>query len=306
MTFEKIMIIANIILIIVVVYLVLRIVLIRQQLRRMKSKLIETRNPGDNSQITVELVDNALTELAAEINNNLDYQKKVKMSEEEMERNLRQSISDMAHDLRTPITVIKGNIQLAENESSEETRKKYYAICEKEADTLKAMVDDFFEISIIESGDSAIELSPIDLTGELLDFIISHEAVIRNASLEPEIDIPERNIYIKANQDMLGRILNNLLNNTIKYARGSFRLSVQEDNDRVKLTFSNWVNPRKKIDTDRFFERTYRAEGSRGESGAGLGLYIVKLLAEKQGANVYAFMEKEWINIVVEFMTVSK
>lgn len=296
------MIIANIILIIVVVYLVLRIVLIRQQLRRMKAKLIETRNPGDNSQITVDLVDNVLTELAAEINNNLDYQKKVKMSEEEMERNLRQSISDMAHDLRTPITVIKGNIQLAENEDLEEKRKKYYAICEKEADTLKAMVDDFFEISIIESGDSAIELTPIDLTGVLLDFIISHEAVIRNASLEPEIDIPERNIYIKANQDMLGRILNNLLNNTIKYARGSFRLSVQEDNERVKITFSNWVNPMKKIDTDRLFERTYRAEGARGESGAGLGLYIVKLLAEKQGANVYAFMEKEWINIVVEFL----
>ena len=290
-----------------------RLLLIKREMRNLTNALMTTRDRENNMQLTVEMVDMDLQKLTTEINNNLDYQKQTKLDMEQTERRLKESISDIAHDLRTPITVIKGNLQLLERSDISEENAEYVRISEQKIDTLKTMVDDFFEMSVLESDDREVSLERVDMTKLLMEFVLDHESVIRGAGLTPEIELPEKSIFVMANPDMVNRMFSNILNNTVKYAQTGFKISLSEDSKETDsdgnetktsgctITFSNWIDKRTHIDVDQLFERTYRADKARKDGSAGLGLYIVKLLAKKQNASVRAAREPERLSILIEW-----
>lgn len=281
---------------IIFVFLFLAVLLyllaVKRQLKNIKEELEKTRQQSYNKQLTVSLFDRDLTALAKEINYNLDYQKGLKLKTEQSERKFRQSISDVAHDLRTPLTVIKGNLQMLNRHNSlTEQEQMYLNICQDKAETLKCMVDDFFDMAVLESDAKPVPLSEVDITSMLAGFVVDHEAVIRGRNLEPEIQLPERSILVKADESMLSRMLNNLLNNVLKYAKERFRISLEEQDTGCLITFANAISSDTELHIEHVFDRTYRGDGARQDSGAGLGLYIVKLLAEKQGMKVFAERE---------------
>lgn len=266
-----------------------RLLAIKRQLQSIRAELENTREQSYNKQVTISLLDKDVTELAKEINHNLDYQKSLKLKAEQSERRLKQSISDIAHDLRTPLTVIKGNLQMLERHSSLlEQEQAYLDICQNQTGALKNMVDDFFEMSVLESDSAPPALSYVDVTNMLVRFVVEHEAVIREKKLVPEIVLPEKSVIVRADEKMLLRMFDNLLNNVLKYAKDSFAISLQEQDDMCRITFANAMSAGTKPDTSHMFDRTYRADGARHSAGAGLGLYIVKLLAEKQGMEVFS------------------
>lgn len=266
-----------------------RLLAIKGQLRNIRAELKNTREQSYNKQLTVSLLDTDVTELAKELNHNLDYQKSLKLRAEQSEKRLKQSISDIAHDLRTPLTVIKGNLQMFERHSSlSEQEQGYLGICQDKTDELKNMVDDFFEMSVLESDSTQAALSDVDVTNMLVRFIVEHEAVIREKQLVPEIVLPEKSVIVKADEKMLLRMFYNLLNNVLKYAKGSFVILLKEQDGMCRITFANAMPSGTKPDIVHMFDRTYRGDGARHNAGAGLGLYIVKLLADKQGMEVFS------------------
>lgn len=279
----------SIILFLFCVLLLLYLLAVKRQLRDVKRELENTRAESYNKQLTVSLFDRDVTELAKEMNRNLDYQKKLKLMAEQSERKLKQSISDIAHDLRTPLTVIKGNLQMLKRHNSlSEQEQAYLRICEDKTDTLKNMVDDFFEMSVLESDSTPAILSDVDITNMLAGFLVAHEAVIRGKNLVPEIRLPKRSVNVRADGQMLLRMLDNLLNNILRYARDSFSVSLEEQDEKCCITFANAMSFGMEFDIEHMFDRTYRGDGARQDFGAGLGLYIVKLLAGKQGMEVWA------------------
>lgn len=280
-------------LLIIVLSLVLYIVILKQEMKKMREELQNTRTMDYNRQMTVTLVDSDLTNLTTELNQNLDFQKELKLETERKEKQIKQSISDIAHDLRTPLTVVKGNLQMLEREGElSPYSKNYVDICLEKTDALKNMVDEFFELSVLESENVPINLQRVDLTNLLAQFIIDHEAVIIEHGLAPEILLPEKSIFIMADDSMLVRIFSNLLNNIFQYAQDSFKIDlVEKEEGWIVVSFSNQVEEGREIDVNRLFDRTYRADRARQGKGAGLGLYIVKLLAEKQKIQVWAEYE---------------
>ena len=282
------------ILAIAVLLLLIRLLRLRHQLRQIAAELRRSREQNYNRKLTVPLFDRALNEAASEINHNLDFQQKRKIAAELAEQRLRQSVSDIAHDLRTPMTVIKGNLQLIEqSEQLTPAGKEQLAVCSEKVSVLKKMADDFFELSVLESDSSAVPLQKVSLTALLMQFVADHEAVIRMHALEPEIQLPEQTVYVMADPDMLNRMLDNLLNNTLRYAKGSFTLRLEADG----VVFENDVENAKLPEPSRMFERSYRADASRSSGNAGLGLYIVRLLAEKQRAEVSAALSGRLLSI---------
>lgn len=270
------------------VFLLIRILRLKRQMRNIKDELPLTQKNNYNRQITVSLIDNDLSEMTIQINKNLDFQKQLKIHTEQAERSLKQSVSNIAHDLRTPLTVIKGNLQLLEKEESiSEQGLSYIRVCTEKTEAMKRMADDFFEMSILESERSSAQLSKVNATNALMQFIADNEAVIRTNNLVPDIIFPEKTCFILADEDMLMRMLGNLLNNVVKYAKDAFTVKLEADND-CTITFSNRVDPLQQFDTEHLFDRNYRGDKARQGNGAGLGLYIVKLLAEKQGGRVSA------------------
>ncbi len=296
---------ALILLLIICLWLAIRLLNMKRQIKNLKNELPLTRDLKYNRQLTVSLTDKDLTDLTTEINRNLDYQKQLKLKSERAELSLKQSVSDIAHDLRTPLTVIKGNLQMLEREEKLTAHGyEYLRVCGEKSDAMKAMADDFFELSVLESDTESAVLSKVNITNLLMDFIADNEALIRSKNLTPDIIFPEKSVFAMADEAMLMRMLGNLLNNIIKHGNDSFTLKLEADKKCI-ISFSNTVADTDKLNTDHLFDRTYRGDKSRRGNGAGLGLYIVKILAEKQNAEVNANSNGDIlsINIILNLPT---
>ncbi|MBO7395994.1 MAG: sensor histidine kinase [Ruminococcus sp.] len=278
------------------------IAVMKLQMGALRRAMRRNLDPSYDRQLSVPLLDPSLNALAAEVNNILDDQRRLKRDAVRAEGNLKQSVSDIAHDLRTPMTVIKGNLQLlAQEEHLSPRGSEYLATCSEKADKLKEMADAFFELSVLESDDTAAELRQVNLTKTLMQFLADSEAAIRLHGLEPQIVFPEKTVFISADEQMLVRMLGNVLNNILKYAQDSFRLEVVQGEDTTAVAFSNPVRAGEMPDTELMFERSYRADASRSGGSAGLGLFIVRLLAEKQGAKVSASADGSLLTLRLEF-----
>lgn len=287
-----------VVLAIALIVILLWLILIKKNIRELRHELLKTREEDYNRQIKVTLIDNEIEALAAEINKNLDYQKNLKLETENSRRQLEQSISDIAHDLRTPLTVVKGNLQMLEKEDLTKEGREYLDISRRKAETLKGMVDEFFELSVLESENKPVELCKLDATAFLSEIIVENETLIRSHNLVPEITFPEKSIFIKANKEMLSRVFSNLIGNIFKYAEESFELSIEEEGQeslreksRCRIRIGNRVENPNDIDIDHIFDRTYRADKARSDGSAGLGLYIARLLVIKQKGSIEAKLE---------------
>ena len=283
------------------IVLMLYISIMKVQMKNARIELARNLDPSYDKQLSVVLIDRSLNLLSAEINHSLDHQRKLKRDAVRAENNLRQSVSDIAHDLRTPMTVIKGNLQLLEQEELSPRGREYLSTCREKADALKEMADAFFELSVLESDSSPALIQKVDLTKILMQFFADSEASIRLNGLEPELVFPEKTVIIRADEKMLNRMLGNVLNNIIKYAQDSFRMEVVPDEEKCILRFSNPVRNGQMPDTKLMFERSYRADASRNGGSAGLGLFIVRLLAEKQGAEVSGYSKGDVLTIELVF-----
>ena len=288
-------------LLVIAMYLLIRILLMKRSIRNMTEELKFTRDEDYNRQLRVELIDSDINELANEINKNIDYQKNMKLETEKTKRQLEQSISDIAHDLRTPLTVVKGNLQMLEGETLSDKGREYLEISARKAETLKGMVDEFFELSVLESDNSVVEFRDVEVISFLSEIIIEYETLIRDNNLEPEISFPDTSVTIKANREMLSRVFSNLFSNIFKYAEDSFSLNVTKGEDVCCIKLSNRINPDAAIDVEHIFDRTYRADKARTEGSAGLGLYIAKLLVEKQKGSIEARIENNRLVFEITF-----
>lgn len=299
--------------------LLIYMVRMKRELRNIKSELELTMDKSYNRQVSVDLFDRDLSGMTVQLNKNLDYQKQLKLETEKAERSIRQSVSDIAHDLRTPLTVMKGNLQMLRMEDLSARGTQYVDLCVQKADEMREMADDFFQLSVLESDLEAVELKRVDITGLLLQFLADQEAVIRTNGMEPEVIFPEKSIFVLADEKLLGRMFGNLLNNVLRHAKGkSFKIILEETGNvpatntggmetvgpkECVVTFSNEVDAPETLEVQSLFERTYRADKARRGGGAGLGLYIVKLLAQKQKARVKAKIKENTLSLSIIFKT---
>ena len=161
------------------------------------------------------------------------------------------------------------------------------------------MSDEFFELSVLESDSTPIKLKKLNLTNLIMKFFAENESLIRLSDLTPEIDLPAETVFVMADEQMVMRMLLNLLGNIIKYSKNHFTFKLSANGS---LRISNPVDMDIIPETDKLFERTYRGDSARSGNGAGLGLYIVKLLAQKQNAQVSAEISNGELAVTVDFL----
>lgn len=292
--------VTSIILSVLCLALFITLLVIKRNIRKISDELKKTREIGYDRQIRVALIDKDIEQLAKELNINLDHQKELKLKEEAAKKQLEQSISDIAHDLRTPLTVVKGNLQLLSGENLSAEGRQYLEVSNRKAEALKGMVDEFFELSVLESDTQEAELGQLDIVSFLAQFIIDHETLIREKGLTPDISFPEKSVFVEANEEMMNRVFSNLLANICKYAKDGFSISISPGDGTV--TVGNKIYSSDDIDVEHIFDRTYRADKARREGSAGLGLYIAKLLMEKQKGHISAYVENGRIIFTMSFL----
>ncbi len=270
----------TILLIIGFTYIVIRFISIKKQLRKIKIQL------NKKERINIILNDKDVEKIAESFNIFLQEQKQLEINIRNREENLKQSISNISHDLRTPLTAIRGYITLLEN-CTEEERNMYIGILSKKSEELNNLLNNFYELSIFDNDSYQIDIKVIDIVEIIMGTVISNYALIKNKEIEIDNRLPSKPIEVQGEEVVCSRIIQNLVSNAIKYSTGYISIELKEFDEYVIFKIRNSVSDLTQDDLKYLFDKFYTADKSRNRSGSGLGLFIVKVLLDKIDGEVY-------------------
>lgn len=234
----------------------------------------------------------AMQQLLIQINRLLDYNQRVIADYARTKDSLKKMISNMSHDLKTPLTVILGYAEKLNQEESitEEERKQVILRLNDKVNSLVALLNQFFDLVKIESEDYEIQLSKISLNEICRQSVLEFYELLTSRGLRVELEIPERPLYILGNEHALQRILNNLISNSIRYGSdgGVFGLTLRVEGESVAVDVWDRGKGITEAHQDRVFERLYTLDDARNPQfqGSGLGLSISKRLTEAMKGSI--------------------
>jgi len=263
----------------IIMYMAIRFILLKKQLRKIENSL---RN---KERINITLRDKDTENLAEAINNILQDEKQLEITIRNREYRLKQSISDISHDLRTPLAAIRGYLTLLEDCNDEE-KIEYINILKKKSEELNKLINSYYEFSIWDNMSYEIDTKAIDIVEIVTDTVISNYTLIKEKEIDFHNRLPEEKIEIQGEEITCGRIIQNLISNAIRYSTGYVVIEIDQFEKYIIFTIRNSVSDLKEADLKYLFDRFYTADKSRNRSGTGLGLFIVKILLEKIGGGV--------------------
>ncbi|MBO5968651.1 MAG: HAMP domain-containing histidine kinase, partial [Clostridia bacterium] len=211
------------------------------------------------------------------------------------DQELKDAITNISHDLRTPLTAIWGYLDLLEKKDLPADEKRYVEQIRNRSETLKQLTEELFRYSVISSTPE-MAYENVDMRRVAEETLISFEGALHEAGITPDIHLPAKPIWRRLDSTALTRIFSNIINNAIKYTDGDFLVALDEDGS---ITFSNTAKELNTVEVGKLFDRFYTVDSARKSTG--LGLSIAKLLTERMNGTIRAEYISDKLNIVVSF-----
>lgn len=252
----------------------------------MHQKLQAIINEQSSEKILVSTANHELQQLLIAVNALLDHNQKVLATHRKMESSMKKMLSNISHDLKTPLTVVLGYtemLKLKQSLNEEERQRLLTGVHSKTLEVLK-IIHTFFDLAKLEAGDTDYPMTKINVSEICRKNILSFYDMITSMGLEIDIAIPEISAYAHGNEEALDRVLNNLLSNAVAYGAAGNIIGLTVRNDDTNIFIDVWDRGQgiDEYHIDNVFERMYTLEDSRNKSfqGSGLGLTITKRLVE--------------------------
>lgn len=255
---------------------------------------------GTKRRLTNQLLFPLTTRLAAEINRSITAQEEAQARAARKEEQIRQSLAQVSHDLRTPLTVLQGYLELLEETEDPEEKRAYLRTAKRKAEQAGGVVETFYEVSLLESGGCRLSPEALDLTELVTDCILDHAPLFQKQGLEPQIILPKQPCPVKLDRAACVRIVGNLFQNARRYTAGSVKITLENIGEGFALTVSNQAPGLEQETVEQLFERFYCPDKARRSGSSGLGLYIVKLLSKEMGLEISARLEAGWLTIKLQ------
>ena len=285
-------------LIAIIIFLITIIIGYKREFRRINKQIIE--NLDEYANIKTKFVDKDIENLVASINLIFDSRQKIVAEKNKNEEKIREGISNMSHDLRTPLTSIMGYLQMIKSEkSSEADKKEYMDIVEKRTKSLQQLISSFYDLSRMEGNEYNFNYKKVNLSSILCENIAVFYNDFRNNNIEPIIEIDENVKDIISDDGAINRIFSNLITNMIKHGESFVKITLRQENDMIITEFTNKATGLTAENVDKLFDRFYTVDNSRSDRNTGLGLYITKILVEKLGYNIIAQLDNEILKIKI-------
>lgn len=285
-------------LVVIIIFLAVRLFILRREIMRISNALEKLNTGISNEKLTVAMLHKPLETLCQQINHGIEMQTNARIKAENHEAELRAQISNISHDLRTPLTAILGYISMAK--TTPEKTANYLEIIEDRSKALQSLVEQFYELSVIEDSNAELALEPVDITAALTNCLLGNYTLFEAKGIQPESRLPERAVMVISNAQALERIFQNLLQNALKFAKRGIIISLTDKGTHCTFSISNDADNLTDANVDHLFERFYTADKSRTSGNTGLGLYIVKRLLEKmQGGISSVKLENGWFNLEI-------
>ena len=235
-----------------------------------------TKQISENRKLRISLSNKHIEKLAGIINEKNDLERRAKLQILQEKEQLKQSIANISHDLRTPLTSIQGYLVLLKSCQNKEEQEHYFSIIQAKADYLTELLQIFYDLSLIDSEDYILEVEKLDINRIVTDCLIDKYSELKK--LTPTVKTENAPVWITGNTVACKRIIENLITNAIRYSNDYVEIVIDANGI---FTVKNTTSELKNIDINMLFQKFYTVDASRSNGNTGLGLSIVKELLNK-------------------------
>lgn len=280
--------------VIVNIILVVKLMAMRKGMREIGTLFEEHLSGDTNTLITVSSGDRYVRRLAARMNAELKTLRRQRRRYLNGDFELKEAVTNISHDLRTPLTAISGYLELLEREDKSEAVGRYLSFIGSRTEALKQLTEELFRYTVILSADMP-EPEFFDIRAVLEACILDFYAALTERGIEPDIHLPVKKVMCRANHSALARVFHNILNNALKYSDGDLSVRLEEDGS---ICFSNQASSLDEVSVGKLFNRFFTVRAARNSTG--LGLSIAKTLIEQMGGRIAADYENGRVSIIID------
>lgn len=280
----------------IIVILQVKIYLLRKAADEIRNALSDRLTEDTNVVIDISSRDACMRNLAESLNVQLRLLRGERRRFQQGDMELKEAVTGISHDLRTPLTAISGYLELLSKQEKSETVERYLRIIEERTESLKQLAEELFRYSIAASGPEDMSREELELNRVLEESISAYYAVLKGCCITPSIEMPEKKIIRSLNKAALSRIFANIISNAVKYSDGDLRVTLSETGS---ILFANHASGLDEVQVGRLFDRFYTVENAKKSTG--LGLSIAKSLTEQMGGIITAGYENGRIQVQVSF-----
>ena len=287
-----------IILVFVCIFLIVKLFLIKKAIREIEKSFTYILEADTNNLITISSLDKDIKNLTINLNSNLVELRKQRLQYKNGNQELKKIITNISHDLRTPLTVLKGYIDLINQEELSLNQKKYLKILQKKSDELAELTGQLFEfLKIIDRLEKNINTKKEEccINDILEETLVNFYSVFKERKILPTILICNKQIYKNVNKLSIIRIFENILSNVSKYSNGDFKVEMNEEGI---ITFSNRATSLDATTVQKIFNRYFSVENAKESTG--IGLSIAKQLVELNNGTIKAKYDSGYLIIEID------
>lgn len=296
----------------VATWFAVRYLLLRRSLRQVDRELREiVGHLEDNRIVKLPRPDADLEALLGTVNRALEGIRRQAVAYSRREAELKAQIEHISHDLRTPLTSIRGYLALVDDAALDAEAREALGTVRRKAASLERLVAQFYELSRLQGDDVPLELGPVDVGRMLRESVAEQYRLLADRGLDVRLDVPEHAVLARANGEAVERVLANLLHNAGKYAKTALEVSMTGEGagaagagGRVTVEFANDAEGLSESALSRLFQPFFMADASRAQEGSGLGLAIARHLLERMGGSIEASLERRegacWLVLRIE------
>ena len=283
------------ILLLIIFVLLAKVYFLRKSAQEISEAFRDRLTADTNTLIDISTRDPYMRQLAADINVQLRLLRQQRHKYLTGDRELKEAVTNISHDLRTPLTAICGYLDLLDNEDKSENTSRYLSLIGNRVEAMKQLTEELFRYSVILSTGELV-LEPVCVNGVLEEGIAAFYGVLTSRDIQPEIHITETRIERQLNREALGRVFSNILNNALKYSDGDLFITLRDDGE---IIFSNTASSLNGVQVGKLFDRFFTVEAARNSNG--LGLAISKTLVEQMGGSISAELTNNKLIIYIRF-----
>ena len=278
------------------ILLIAYVVYLQRQLRSINRQLTNRMQEKTRQPLSLELINRELNTLTANINKCLAEEEKLRIDSIRREKRFKELIANISHDLRTPLTAIKGYQQLMGKGELTDNQLKKLRIAQKHTVELGQLIEHFFEYSYLINAEAELNIERINLTNFVTECLADSVPTLEENNLVIHLEETPP-IFVLADKEMIMRVIQNLIRNCVQHSNGDIevRLLVMEN---AVISFRNPVKRTSEIDVELLFNRFYTGDKARSNT-TGLGLSIVRLLAQQMGGSASAALQSGLLDIQV-------
>ncbi len=260
----------------------IKVALLRHGIKGLRRDLAERRGQDTNTLLSLPCRDRELRRLTSALNDELRALRQERLRYQQGDKELKEAVVNISHDLRTPLTAISGYLQLLQGQDLPPDTRRYLEQIGGRTQAMKRLTEELFRYSVVVSEEN-LAREPVDLRRAVEEALLSFYGALEGRGIEPQVRLPEEKVERLLDPAAVNRVLGNILTNALKYSAGDLEVTLEESG---RLTFSNSAPGLDPVAAGRLFDRFYTVEAARNSTG--LGLSIAKELTQRMGGSIGA------------------